>query len=569
MTANWNRLACSRSRLGRTILLSVVAAVGFTPLTATAQAQTAATQASSERGTGVATVPFVRRLDTTPQMTRGEQHPQPLAPLKGVDPATFALRKARAAQSPADPKVASPPPVRPQSLETPGAAIVFTSTGEVNCGNVTPADQAIAVGDTSVGVLQAINVCIDVFNKSGVLQAGYPKSFTSFVGLPASTPTTDPRAIYDWINHRYIVSFIQFDRNFASPSTYWIAVSTGDNPAGGYCMYNLGVQSVVPSGGVFPLPDFPRLGQDRQAIYLASNIFNPNFLWEEILVLPKAQMYACAGFGFTFFDDLTLGGVATDSTQPANVFDPGDDPRSEYLVTSKNILFGDPKNGLVVWAIHSPLSSPTLTGTFIATANNYSFPPAASQPGSPNSIDTGDNRISGMAMYNAGSIYASLNAANGSHSEAILYQIQPFVIANLGGANDGQIAGARILNEFIHGSGSFDVYYATQQPDPEGNVTYAWNFSSSSSFASLIYSSRRAAQTNGTEPDGGVFAVGGVAFYGQGRWGDYTAVAPGGLASAGGSGSLPVMYFAGMFARGDGTWGTAIGKNGYTAITQP
>jgi hypothetical protein len=175
-----------------------------------------------------------------------------------------------------------------------------------------------------------------------------------------------------------------------------------------------------------------------------------------------------------------------------------------------------------------------------------------------------------MAMYNAGSIYASINAANGSNSEAILYQIQPFVTA--GGANDGQIAGARILNEIVHGSGAFSAYYATQQPDPEGNVTYAWNYSSSSTlsgFASLAYSSRRAAQSVGTEPDGGSLAVGGGGFYGQGRWGDYTAVAPGGLASSGGTGSLPVMYFAGMFARSDGTWQTAIGRNSFNAISQP
>jgi hypothetical protein len=575
MTAIWHRFdfECGRGGLTRTMLSSVVAAVGVMPLTATAQAP--APRVSSQQGTGAAAAPFVRRLDMTPQMTRGEQHPQTRAPLTGVDPATFALRKARAAHSPANPKVASPPPVRPQARETPGAAVVFNSTDEVGCGNVTPADQAIAVGDTSVGVLQVINVCLNVFDKSGNLQAGYPKSFTSFVGLPAGTRTTDPRAIYDWINHRYIVSFIQFDPTQASASSYWISVSTSDNPAGGYCHYNIPVQSVGPSGGVFPLPDFPRLGQDRQAIYLASNIFNTptSYQWEEILALPKAQMYACAGFGFSFFHDLTLGGVATDSTQPVNVFSAGDDPRSEYLVTSEDINFGGgqcsstPCNGLVVWAIHSPLSSPTLSGTFIATANNYSLPPAASQPGGANTIDTGDTRISGMAMYNAGSIYASINAANGSNSEVILYQIQPFVTA--GGASDGQIAGARILNEFIHGSGSFDVYYATQQPDPEGNVTYVWNFSSSTSDASLIYSSRRAAQTNGTEPDGGLFAVGGGGFYGQGRWGDYTAVAPGGLASGVGTGSLPVMWFAGMFARSDGTWQTAIGRNSFSAITQP
>ncbi|MGH6846172.1 MAG: hypothetical protein ACREC0_01670 [Methylocella sp.] len=446
------------------MLSSVVAAVGFTPLTATAQAQTAAPQASSEQGAGAAAAPFVRRLDTTPQMTMGEQHPQPLAPLKGVDPATFALRKARAAQSPADPKAASPPPARLQSLPTPGQTVLFNSTDEVGCGDVTPADQAIAVGDTPVGVLQVINVCVNVFDKLGNLQAGYPKSLTSFVGLPAFTPVSDPRAIYDWVNHRYFVTFIQFDPNFASASFYWIAVSRGDNPAGAYCLYKLGVQSVGVSGGFFPLPDFPRLGQDTQAIYLASNIFNPDFKWEEILVLPKAALEACTGTGFSVFFDLALGGVATDTTQPANVFEVADNPRSEYLVTSKNIFFADPKNGLVVWAIHSPLSSPTLTGVFVATANSYSLPPKASQPGGANDVDTGDTRISGMAMYNAGSIYASLNAANGTHSEAILYQIQPFVTA--GGANDGKIASARILNEFVHG-GAFDTYYATQQPDPE------------------------------------------------------------------------------------------------------
>jgi hypothetical protein len=574
ITANWNRFWCGCGRLTRT--MSIIVTAGVASLTATAQAQAIAPQASSQQSIGVAVAPFVRRLDMTPQMSRSEQHPQPLAPLTGVDPATFAARKARAAHGFSSPQVASPPPAGPQSSrQTPGAAIVFNSTTEVNCGNVTPADQAIAVGDTNVGILQAINVCVNVFNKSGILQPGYPKSFTSFVGLPSGTPTSDPRAIYDWINHRYIVTFIQFSPSQTTASSYWIAVSTGDNPAGGYCLYNLGVQSVGPSGGIFPLPDFPRLGQDRQAIYLASNIFNTptSYQWEEVLALPKAQLYACSGFSFNFFFNLTVGGVATDTTQPANVFAAGDDPRSEYLVTSFNINFGGggcssaPCNGLEVWALHSPLSSPTLTGTFIATTNNYSLPPNASQPGGSHDVDTGDTRISGMAMYNAGSIYASINATNGSTCKAILYQIQPFVTA--GGANDGKIAGARILNEIVHSNTTFDTYYATQQPDTEGNVTYAWNFSNSGTFPSLIFSSRRAAQSVGTEPDGGLFAVAGAGFYGQGRWGDYTAVAPGGLASSGGSGSLPVMYFAGMFARSDGTWQTAIGRNGYSDISQP
>jgi hypothetical protein len=533
-------------------------------------AAVAQVQASAQRGIGVTSAVAVRDLDTTPQISATEigRHPKPLAPLTGVSRAVYEARKARAAKLRFGPNSEAVPPATPAATDsgllTPTAGR-FPSTSEANCGDVTPADQALAVGDTPVGVLQAINVCLDVYQKNGALLAGYPKSLTAFVGLPANTPVTDPRALYDWVNHRYVVAFVQFDPNFASPSSYWIAVSTADSPSGTYCTYNMPVQSVSTSGGFFPIPDYPRLGQDRQALYLAANIFNPNYQWEEVLILPKAQMYACQGFRFNFFSGLSLSGAFTDSTQPANVSNPLDDPRSEYLVTSQNIEFGGGEcqsgcNGLVVWAIANPLGGPKLTGTLVGTANNYSLPPRATQPGAANSVDSNDTRISGIAMYSAGSLYASLNTNGGQGQPAfILYQIRPFVDAG------GDIAAAQILNEIPHGVGSAQsFFFATQQPDPEGNVTTVFNFSDAANFVGLAYASRRAAQPLGTLPDSGVFAMPGVAFYGQGRWGDYTAVAPSGLKS-----TAVQMWFAGMYARGDGTWGTEIGRNGYTSPTQP
>jgi hypothetical protein len=449
---------------------------------------------------------------------------------------------------------------------TPTSALTIISMGEGGCGTAHTADQALAVGDTTIGILQAINVCLIVFDKNGVQQPGYPKSFESFVGIPNSTPTSDPRALYDWINHRYVLALIQFDRNFNSASSYWIAVSMGDDPTGGYCFYNLPVQSVSPNGpGTYPLPDFPRLGQDRQAFYLASNIFNPGFKWEELLILPKSLMYTCSSFTVTYFSNLNVGGIPTDSTQPANIFSPGDDPRSGYLVTSENGSFRDPKNGLVVWTIHNPLSNPTLTGIVVPTANDYSTPPLATQPGSPNSIDGGDNRISGMVFYMAGSLYASLTTDGGGGQPAcLLYQIQPFV-----NSSDGSIASARVLNEIFFGGGANSWYYCTQQPDAEGNVTTVYNFSGPSNYASLGFVSRRSGQPTGSLPDGGIILVSGSGpAYTQGRWGDYTAVAPAGLISGRGTGGVPVMWFAGMYGNGD-AWGTVIGKNGYNSIAQP
>ncbi len=152
MTTKWKRFECSRGRLARPMVSSVVAAVGFMPLTATAQAQTAAPQASSEQSTEVAAAPFVRRLDTIPQMTGSEKHPQALPRRTGVDPAT----KARAAQIPANPKLASPPPVRLQPLKTPGNSLLFNSTGEAACGNVKPAENGAFYGQGRWGDYTAV-----------------------------------------------------------------------------------------------------------------------------------------------------------------------------------------------------------------------------------------------------------------------------------------------------------------------------------------------------------------------------------------------------------------------------
>jgi hypothetical protein len=575
----------TRRSLARTVLWGAVALVAIVPLAIAAQAQGAAQQGqgqstsppqvAAQRAEGLVRKPVgVRRIDTLPPISAEEirLRPQPLPPLTGVHPATVAARKAEAARLRfATPRGSAAPAIPQRSPSsgkyTPIASVAVSSTNEGDCGNVTPADQALAVGDTNLGVLQVINVCYNVFDKSGVQQAGYPKSLTSLVGLPANTPTSHPRAIYDWINQRYIVAFIQLDPNFTSASSYWLAVSTGDSPAGSFCIYNFPVQSVAPSGGVFPLPDFPRLGQDREAIYLASNIFtNPTtYQWEEILALPKAQLYACQGqgFSFSFFFDLTLNGVPTDTTQPANFYSRLDTPRSEILVTSANIFFGGGQcstgcNGLVVSAIHSPLNSPTLSSVFVPTISDYSLPPNASQPGAPNSIDTKDTRISGMVMDAAGTVYAALNTNGGSGQPAIfLYQIQPFLDSN------GNLDSARILNEIFFGGGPHSWYYATQQPDPDGNVTTVYNFSNPLNFPGLAYSSRRVSQPVGSVSDYGFLFFPGQGLYSQGRWGSYTAVAPAGLNT-----TTPTMWFAGMYARSDGTWGTAIGRNGYTDISQ-
>ena len=58
--------------------------------------------------------------------------------------------------------------------------------------------------------------------------------------------------------------------------------------------------------------------------------------------------------------------------------------------------------------------------------------------------------------------------------------------------------------------------------------------------------------------DGGQTLRNGMAAYGYGRWGDYTAATVDG----------DYVWFSGMYARSDGFWNTGIGKAGYT-VTRP
>jgi hypothetical protein len=133
------------------------------------------------------------------------------------------------------------------------------------------------------------------------------------------------------------------------------------------------------------------------------------------------------------------------------------------------------------------------------------------------------------------------------------------------------ITSAIVVNEIPHfAKQQMAFYYPAQQPDPEGNVTTVFGFSSPNNYASVVYASRRAAQTRGTLPDNGLIAKDGLGPYVTAdpqRWGDYFATAPAGIVSGGGTGGFPKMWFAAPYASSTSSeWNTAIGRTGYSNI---
>jgi hypothetical protein len=445
----------------------------------------------------------------------------------------------------------------------------------------TPSDMGLAVNQNFV--FQAVNAGIGVWDKNGTLQPGFPKSLNAFFGLPPGAFTTDPRVLYDWINNRFIVVILAED--FANSRGFLLlAVSKASDPRGGWNIYGtqVGVNGTC--------PDFPTLGQDRQGFYIGINKFSCSvtgmgpFVESEVLLVPKGYVYAGLAPVVWSQSGFSVGGVNIDTLQPANIMNPSDKTRAEFMVNSFNINFGGGSclngcNGLVVWAISNQFGfviggpPPEFTAVQIPTATTYFMSSNAHQTNGDFSIDTGDARISGGVVYNAGSLFTALSTGcvPQCSPQKGLEETAPawFEIGVTLNDNDPacsgsfvnkcpQLTGAFLRQEECFQCGGManngSAYYPTLQPDPGNNLTMVFNFSDSSSYPGVAFVSRRVTQAQNTMHDAGIILQAGRAFYSQGRWGDYT-----GAAIDMSNPLLPQIWFSGMFARLDGSWGTQIG----------
>jgi len=495
-------------------------------------------------------------------------------------------RAARAMQAPGGEVGAAPaPPAAPAEAageETPGATTVFAGQSE---NGSTPSDMALAVGSTFV--VQVVNSAIALYNKNGALQAGFPKSLGSFFS-GSTGDVGDIRAFYDWNKGRFVVSADDF-----TGGRIWLAASDTADPRGSWHVYSFNVWDSNANCRVagHSCADFPTLGfDDRDAdatIYLAINFFPAAGGYTTyVLLLPKAQIYAGAGFGFNFWFNLTFGGRLQDTIQPMNLLTGNEHPRAGFAINSHDNFFNGQCssaacNGLVVWAFSNNLQAsgspgPELTAVLVPTANTYTLPASANEPGCAGCVDTGDPRVSATPSYHAGTITGALEA-HGSVGPAhvLWFQVHPTLNDNDARCTGSflnkcpQITAASMVNEdcfFCGGAGTAgSSYYGSLTSDIGGDLTMEYTFSDNNTYPESAYVSRRVTQAANTMHDAGFVMcnrAGGVA-YTQGRWGDYSAAA-GDITQL----VQDYQWFSGMDDV-SGNWGTCIGKNGFATVNQP
>lgn len=453
---------------------------------------------------------------------------------------------------------------------------------EGSCGNVRFADGGLAVSANYL--VEAGTSCVKVLNPStGAVITG-PTSLSAFFG--SSSSTSNVRALYDPVNGRFLVTAEDYQNNLM-----FVAASQTSNPTLGWNIYSFPMAGTCSPG----FGDNPKLGQTYQepgdpegAIYLSWDIYcsGNGGLSNFVGALSKSLVYAGTPItSINGFQGLSVGGVRVDYVQPANVMNPGDHPRGEFLLNSFNLKFGGGScvsgcNGVAVWDFFNGIpatgNSQSITGVVVPTTNTYLLPSNAPEPGCAVNTcgpGTGEPVMGGEVTYSAGALFGALNDGMG----ILAVELEPEV-------NDaGAVTGVLMRNEICFACGGFtnggQAYEGAIQPDSERNWVMVYNYSAPGTsgcapnpntciYTSTAFVTRRVTQAQNTLDNNGSILALGQAYYsqvnpqGQNRWADYSAVAP--------SYGLPnSFWFDAEYVESDGNWGSVVGETAYASPTQP
>jgi hypothetical protein len=327
-------------------------------------------QLGSGRASSVRSV-NLRQLAVGPQARVRRAVPGPLGldgrPAGARLPQRAAHGRRAASASPGAPRAAVVPDA-PSSVSS-----SFDASRESNSGLI-PSDSNAAVGFSHI--VEVVNAQLSVFSKTGAVLCP-ARSLAAFTGN-FSESLFDPRVQFDNLNNRYLVSISLAPLSSTATPAMYVAASQSGDPCGGWFVFRVTFGGFGFGPGTFL--DYPRLGQDRGAMNIATNNFlGASFVGAFAFSIPKAALYAGQGFSF--------GGFPVDaSTQPVTV---GGTPMQATSTT-----FWVASVGGVGYDLYS---MPTGGGTIsLAASINAPFnPPSrrANQPGTNVTLDPLDGRI--------------------------------------------------------------------------------------------------------------------------------------------------------------------------------
>ena len=439
--------------------------------------------------------------------------------------------------------------------------ITTVDSANVNSGFViTPPDQGLCVGNGYV--VEAVNLALSVYNKSGKLLMG-PTALNTFIPSDFfSTFFSDPKCYFDIPTKRWFVSITNVVDFNTGRSNFFLAVSQTSDPRGSYFIYSVdttddGMLGTPSHPGCPCFGDQPLLGADKNGIYISTNEFN---IFGSVNVFNGAQIYAMSKtlleqgilptvVHFNLIGNSLAEGTAA-SVQPATApnFNDSDEDSGrrgtgvEYFLSSLDFT-GTLDNRIAVWAMSNTISltqtAPSLSLVHVVIHSEvYGVPPDATQKAGPNPLgaaqdppqpeeilSTGDDRMQQVVFAN-GQLWSGLTTivADGTNANAAIayFVVRPKL-------KEGVLTAKIQGQNYVSVKGS-SVMYPAIGVTADGKATIAFSLSGPRYFPSAAF-----ARVNPVQPgDVHIVAAGGAPqddlsgypqFGGNGsaRWGDYSA----------------------------------------------
>jgi Fibronectin type III domain len=273
----------------------------------------------------------------------------------------------------------------------------------LNDPNVTPPDTTGAIGPNHY--VEAVNQQVGAYDRN--LNLLSQTDMGSFTGASPLDLVSDPQMQWDGQAGRWLYAAVAVAQGDNALLFGWSKNADPSDLVNGWCRFGIGRGS--------DLDDYPKLGHDNNFILVGSNVYTdtvPNYHFETatLWAVPKPALgdTSCTGplvayyFGSPSSPLLNQDGTPAYTPVPANTADASG---SGYVVAAHTPVSGDgaplgPQTKLMVWHVTSGAGVPSLVADGDQAVPTFDKPDPAPQPGSSNTIDTLDGRLTQAVAVN-------------------------------------------------------------------------------------------------------------------------------------------------------------------------
>jgi hypothetical protein len=367
--------------------------------------------------------------------------------------------------------------------------------------NSIPPDPTMAVGPNHVIVLTNDGNGIRIYDKQGTLLKLI--NSTQFWSAIYPSQSGDPQIIYDHYAGRWVMVFMQID-DIALQAGDLIAYSDDEDPFGIWYTYRL------PNN---LWGDFPQIGFDEEAIYIATNNFTFGGVGQyvKIRIISKAELYASNAGPLTWKEIWNIS-IPNSGNGVFNLR-----PSFQYSPAGGHYFLYANRNGGTSYSLYklvNPTTAPVLTGVNIGVPFYGGTPLANQLGGGTPLIESGGSAIRNAPIFRDGYLFATHSMRNSNYLTSA--SVKYFKI---------DVSNNTVVESAELGANGYYYIYPAISVDKDGNIVINFSRSANTEYMGAYYASRRA-----TDPPGlsGAFELQqGLGNYvktfsgTRNRWGDY------------------------------------------------